>query len=75
MKSNVLFSLSSAELRRAARIREKIAGLEADLAKILGGAPVGKVGKRRKMSRAARARIAAAQRERWKRVHAAKAKG
>ncbi len=69
-----LLHLSVQQLRHAAALRERIEALERQLAGILGGsvpaaaAPV----KRRKMSAAGRARIAAAARARWARVRAAK---
>jgi hypothetical protein len=70
------------QLKRAIEIREQIDRLEKELAEILGGAAVPEsaspVGKRAKVKKArkrylspeARARIAAAQRERWQRQKA-----
>ena len=72
--------ISSANLRRAAEIKDKIEELESELSKILGhfvgnGSPAKvrtqKSGKRR-MSAAAKAKIAAAQRARWAKWKAAK---
>jgi len=72
--------LSAAQLRRAANLKERIAKLENQLESMLGastsagaksGAPVKK---RRTMSAAARAKIAAAARARWARVRAEKKK-
>jgi hypothetical protein len=73
-------SISIESLTEAIQIKKQIAELETRLGKLLGGilpasvvsaiAPAAKKGGRRKMSPAARARIAAAQRARW-----AKAKG
>lgn len=75
-------NLSPAQLRRAARIKEKIASLEKDLAKLLG-APAASAAtppgnsrrkKKRTLSAEARAKIAAAQRKRWARQKAEAAK-
>jgi hypothetical protein len=71
-------NLSSSQLRRAASIKDLIEALQTKLTKILGGkanggaAPARPVHKRRKMSAAGRAKIAAAARARWARVKAAK---
>lgn len=77
-----LLNLSVQTLRKAADLKEKIAGLEKQLSAILGGsgisapsksaAPTPK--KKRGMSAAGRARIAAAQKLRWAKIHATKAK-
>ena len=69
-------SLSAKQLRRAADIKDKIQSLEKELEQILGfsikpAAPAA-TRKRRKMSAAGRARIAAAQKARWAKVKAAK---
>lgn len=62
---------TSAQLRKAAKIREKIEKLEAEIAAILGGQSVtkrtaqSKKRARRKLSAEARARISAAQKKRW----------
>ena len=74
--------LTPAQLRQAADIKDQIVGLENQLAAILGGsatpAPIQPakpvVAKKRGMSAAGKARIAAAQKLRWAKVHAAKAK-
>lgn len=72
-------SVTVEQLKRAVEIKEQIEQLNAELASILGGQETGNArpavagvqsGKRRGMSAAARAKIAAAQRARW-----AKAKG
>jgi hypothetical protein len=71
---NSLISLSVAQLKRAAAIKEKIAALEKELAKLVGGsvavpkpaAPAAK--KKRKMSAAGLARIKAAQKARWAKI-------
>jgi len=67
---NALSGMSSAQLRRAADIKLKIESLQEELDQIAGGSPDssaddGTTNGRRKMSAAARARIAAAQRARW----------
>jgi hypothetical protein len=69
-------SLSAKQLRRAADIKDKIQSLEKELGQILGSstkpaAPAAPK-KRRKMSAAGRARIAAAQKARWAKIKAAK---
>jgi len=68
-----LLSLTSAQLKRAAAIKDKISAWEKKLASILGStstasvaAPVSR--KRRKLSAAGRAKIAAAQKARWAKV-------
>ena len=65
---NSIYNLSPKELRQAANIQERIASLQKDLARILGGsapAPEAEPAKRRVISKAGRARIAAAARARW----------
>jgi hypothetical protein len=90
---NPLRNLSSAQLRRAAEIIEKIETLEQELAAMSRGEsgsvrrggisaksggdstiPEGKVRKKRRMSAAVRAKIAAGQKARWAKFHAAKGK-
>jgi hypothetical protein len=72
--SSSITDLSAQQLRRAANIKDKIQSLENELGKILGSSinPVAAAApkKRRKMSAAGRAKIAAGQKARW-----AKAKG
>ena len=69
--NQLLSSLSVAQLRRAIEIREKIEALEKELVGIQGVSSVSSVaapaasGKKRTMSPAARAKIAAAQKARW----------
>ena len=71
MAKNILVSLSAQQLRKAASLREKIDGLTKQLSNVLGvtSAPAGVakpvLKQKRKMSSAARAKIAAAQRKRW----------
>lgn len=67
---NSIINLTPQQLRRAADVQDKIASLQKQLHQILGspatdqnGAPAKK--HRRRMSAAARAKIAAAQRARW----------
>jgi hypothetical protein len=76
-----LSNLSGAVLRKAADLKDKILSMEAELAELLkadavalgytGAKPSG--GKRKGMSAAGRAKIAAAQKLRWKKANAAKA--
>jgi len=72
-------NLSAQQLRQAANLKEKIAGLEKQLAVIFGAetksAPAtAKPAKKGGMSAAGRARIAAAAKLRWAKVRAAKTK-
>lgn len=71
-----LTSLTSAQLKRAADLKDKIAKLEKELASILGAsAPaVSSSPKKRKISAAGLARIKAAQKARWAKIKAAKKK-
>ena len=72
--SITLSSLSSEQLRRAADLKEEIEALNKELASILG-APASipaKAPKKRGMSAAGRARIAAAQKARWAKIKGAK---
>src|ERR1039457_6545621 len=65
-----LLSLTTKQLRRAADLKEKIEALNTELASILG-APAStpaKARKKRGMSVAGRARVAAAQRARWAKI-------
>ena len=67
--SSSIANLSAQQLRRAANIKDKIQSLENELGRILGASikPVAAVApkKKRKMSAAGRAKIAAAARARW----------
>ncbi len=69
-------NLSVQQLRKAAALKEKIQKLEKELGRILGSSakPIAHVApkKRRKMSAAGRAKIAAAQRARWAKVNGRK---
>jgi len=75
---NSIINLSAQQLRRAAAIKEQIQALENEFGRILDSStkPVAVAGpkKRRKMSAAGRAKIAAAQKARWAKVKAAKKK-
>ncbi len=79
--NSILNNLSAPQLRKAAALREKIDRLEKELSQLLGSpselrtnrinvAASRKQGRRR-MSAAARAKIAAAARARWKKAKAA----
>ena len=61
-----MITLSAAQLRRAADIKEKMETLQSELGRLLGSTATARgPGRRRGMSAAGRARIAAAQRARW----------
>jgi|SRR5579862_3452736 len=65
----MISNLSAVQLRRAASIKEQIESLQTELARLFGvGGSTASASGRRKMSPAARARIAAAQRARWAQV-------
>ena len=70
--SSSITNLSAQQLRRAANIKDKIQSLENELGRILGAStkPITAVApkKKRKMSAAGRAKIAAAARARWAKV-------
>jgi len=71
----MMINLSASQLRRAADIKDKIEALQSGLTRLFGntsGAAVA-LGKRRRMSAAARARIAAAQLARWAKQRGTKA--
>src|SRR5262245_15063252 len=67
--ANLLANLSIQQLRRAVAIKERVATLETELGKllntVLSRASLPALRGRRRMSAAARGRIAAAQRARW----------
>jgi len=71
-----MINLTPHQLRTAADIQEKIQALEAELNNILGAtveaAPVKATPKKRKMSAAGKAAIAAAARARWAKYRAGK---
>jgi hypothetical protein len=73
-----LSTLTSAQLIKAAKIKEQLAKLEKQLSALLGEAAASptkavKVAKKKgKMSAAGRARIVAAQKARWAKIKAAK---
>ncbi len=70
--SNLLL-LTSAQLRRAANLKEKIARLEKELASILGsGSPDAAPVKKRTMSAATKKKMRAAQQARRAKIKAAK---
>lgn len=73
-----LLEFSSARLQRAVTLKKKIEKLQVQLARLLGDdtAPAANQAapKRRKMSAAGRARIAAAAKARWAKFRAAKKK-
>jgi hypothetical protein len=66
-------NLSAQQLRKAADLQEKIASLQAELAKYFGGSSSSPAPRKKsKMSAAGRARIIAAQKARWAKVKAGK---
>jgi hypothetical protein len=76
---NNLLSLTSAQLKKAAAIKDEIAGLEKELAAILGApasaykkSAVKPAKKKHKMSAEGRASVSAAQKKRWAKIRAAK---
>jgi hypothetical protein len=73
---NSITNLSSKQLRQAADLKEKIVALEKELGQLLGSTtkPVAaKAPKKKKgMSAAGRAKVAAAQKLRWSKIKAAK---
>jgi len=77
MPTNPLLTLTTNELKRALGIRQRIASLEMELGRVLDVQLAGKADssptkrqKKRKMSAAARARLSAAAKARWKKVKA-----
>jgi hypothetical protein len=78
---NLLVSLTSAQLIKAANIKERIARLEKELSKLTGTYPIVKIStpktpaKKRKMSAAGRARIIAGQKARWAKIKVLKSGG
>lgn len=70
--SLVLNSLSAAQLRRAAEIKEEIDSLQNELSRLVGSSTATPIVKprRRRMSAAGRLAIAAAQKARWAKLKA-----
>jgi hypothetical protein len=72
---NPITALSAQQLRKAADLRERIDSLQNELNQILGGevsaAPQAQRGRKRRMSAAGRAAIAAAARARWAKLKGA----
>jgi hypothetical protein len=71
-----MINATPTQLRKAADIQEKIQSLQEELGQLLGGevptpAETTKAPKKRRMSAAGRARIAAAAKARWAKVKAA----
>lgn len=73
---NLFANLTVNQLKRAVAIKQRIEELERELQSVIGrgAGSSSAVRKRRKMSAAARAKIAAGARARWARYRAAKAK-
>ena len=70
---STLLSLTSAQLMKAANIKDKIEALSNQLASLVGtSGSTAKPAKRRGMSAAGRSRVAAAQRKRWAKIKKAK---
>ena len=70
---STLLSLTSAQLKQAANIKDQIEALTEELNSLLGStSSAAKPAKRRGMSEAGRARVAAAQRKRWSKIKKAK---
>lgn len=71
-----LLSLTSAQLKHAADLKDRIESLNKELASLLGSSSAATKSsapkQRRKMSAGARAKIAAAQKARWAKVNAGK---
>ena len=67
---NIILRLSSAELLQAAKLQEQIESVQSELELLVGTAttPTAEPKRRRKMSAARRAKIAAGQRARWAKV-------
>ena len=69
-------TLTPTQLRKAADLKERIASLETELNQLLGSSATtaAKPAKKKGMSAAGRAKVAAAQKARWAKINAAKAK-
>lgn len=77
---NSLATLSAAQLRRAADLKERIAQLQSELEELVGPAANGTSArgrapkrKRKKLSAEVKAKMRKAQQERWAKIKAAKA--
>jgi hypothetical protein len=70
--NNSLSNVGAVELRRAAKLKEKITKLTKELDAILGGSSPTPARKKHTMSAAGRAAIRAAQKARWAKIKAAK---
>lgn len=71
---NSITNLSAKQLRRAAKLKEKIAALENELTKVLGGSTATTSSRTWKMSPAAKAKISAKLKAAWARRKAKGAK-
>ena len=69
---NALSNLSAVQLRRAAKLQEKITKLTEELESVLGGSSSAPAKKKHKMSAAGRAAIVKAQKLRWSKIKAKK---
>jgi hypothetical protein len=68
---SILLTITSSQLKRAAALKDKIGKLEKNLASILGASTrPGPAHKKKSMSVAGRAKIAAAQKARWAKIAA-----
>ena len=72
MYNSLLSNVGAGELRRAAKLKEKITKLTRELEFVLGGSSSIPAKKKHKMSAAGRAAIRAAQKARWAKIKAAK---
>jgi 23S rRNA A1618 N6-methylase RlmF len=83
MANNPITNLTIQQLKRALALKEQIERLENELARVLGNPPAattsaaarrGRPRKKRTMSEAARARIAAGQKARWAKIRRSRSK-
>ena len=70
---NSITNITPQQLRHAADIQERIQSLQTELAAVLGAPAAAEAPRKRHMSAAGRAAIAAAARARWARLRGAKA--
>ena len=70
--SNSFSNLSAVQLRRAAKLQDKITRLTRELESILGSSGLVPAKRKHKMSDAGRAAIRAAQKKRWAAIKAGK---